>query len=157
MKQLPVNLRASEQAKEFIKKFEQMWAKMYYCPAGKPTIGYGHVILPAEQHLLKATISLVQANELLNADVAIAEVRLRRLWKVAMTQNMYDMLVSLVFNVGAPKPHQGIVTKINGGDSVASIKASLLAWNKIRDKKNELVVSNGLSRRRREEAAIMFS
>jgi len=130
---------------------------MYLCEAGKHTIGYGHVILPNEQHLLKARITEAQALELLRNDLAIAEVRVRRLWKVAMTQNMYDMLVSLVFNVGSPAAHQGIVTKINAGDSVASIKASLLAWNKRRNQKGELVVSNGLTRRRREEAAIMFS
>jgi GH24 family phage-related lysozyme (muramidase) len=44
-------------------------ARRYLCPAGKPTIGYGHVIQDHEAHLNTATLTQAQASALLQQDV----------------------------------------------------------------------------------------
>ena len=53
---------------EYIKIHEGYRAKMYYCPAGYPTIGYGHLIRSHEQHLCYTSLSKEQADELLKKD-----------------------------------------------------------------------------------------
>jgi lysozyme len=37
-------MKTSQTGIDFIKKYEGFSAKIYLCPAGKPTIGYGHLI-----------------------------------------------------------------------------------------------------------------
>ena len=39
-------MRISAQGLALIKQEERFMARRYLCPTGKPTIGYGHVILP---------------------------------------------------------------------------------------------------------------
>ena len=39
-------MKPSDVAIALIKRFEGFCAKVYTCPAGKPTIGYGHVVKP---------------------------------------------------------------------------------------------------------------
>lgn len=80
-----------------IKEHEGFRAKPYYCPAGKLTIGYGHVIRDGEN--FKA-ITPEEGEALLRNDVAEAESAVSRLVKAPLTQNQFDALVSFVFNIG---------------------------------------------------------
>lgn len=158
MKKLPSQLTTSERGVQFIKKWEAYRAKMYYCPAGKPTIGYGHVIRKNERHLMTATLSPAQALELLRKDIAIAEAGVRKLYKVALTQGQFDALVDLVFNVGTAIAGFGIVTKVNAGKSLASIKTSYMGWINVRNPKTKVLEpSNGLINRRTQGWAIFVS
>ncbi len=56
---------------DLIKRFEGFSAKVYICPAGYPTIGYGHVVKPHED--FSAGINEAQGEELLRQDAQIAE------------------------------------------------------------------------------------
>jgi lysozyme len=80
-----------------IKKFEGFKPAPYLCPAGYPTIGYGHRLLPGETF---TTISEIQATAILYKDVAVAEKAIERLAKVSLTQGQYDALVDFIFNLG---------------------------------------------------------
>ena len=82
-----------------IKKYEGFSAKVYLCPAGKPTIGYGHVVGVSEK-FPPAGISEVEAEELLLQDAKIAENTINTICKTSLTQNQFDALASFIFNVG---------------------------------------------------------
>jgi lysozyme len=57
---------------DLVKQHEGFRAKAYICPAGKLTIGYGHVILKNEGHLKTAVLDTEQAEETLKSDMAKA-------------------------------------------------------------------------------------
>ena len=63
---------------------------------GTLTIGYGHT----HGVYVGQTISEDEAIEFLKEDMMFAEMELRPTIKVPVTQNMYDALISLVFNIG---------------------------------------------------------
>lgn len=71
----------------------------YKCSAGKDTIGWGHVIKPTDN--IKEPITIAQAEELLKNDIKWAEEAINKNVKVMLTQNQFDALVCLVFNIGA--------------------------------------------------------
>lgn len=93
--------RISKSGKDKIKQFEALSLKPYQDIGGKWTIGWGHLIKPDESHLLKPEgISIEAAELLLDADLSNAQAAVNQLVKVPITGNMYDALVSLVFNIG---------------------------------------------------------
>jgi lysozyme len=97
------SLDASAECIAIVKAFEAFSATWYVCPGGKPTIGYGHVILLHEQQFRERPISEREAEQLLAADLMVAQRGVWALAKVPLAQREYDALTSLVFNVGAGK------------------------------------------------------
>jgi lysozyme len=83
-----------------VKKFEDFSSTIYPCLAGKPTIGYGHVVNDAEKVKYKNGISAKEANDLLIEDLQDAVNCLKKLIKVNLNSNQISALISLVFNVG---------------------------------------------------------
>jgi lysozyme len=88
----------SENAVEIIKQFEGFRGGAYYCPAGKLTIGYGHLIKPTEK--FPDFISEEFACELLNSDLVYLEKGLKKLLNISLNQNQFDALMSFSFNLG---------------------------------------------------------
>ena len=93
-------MQISDHGLDIIKAHESLRLEMYYCPANKPTIGWGHLILPSEQDLMTRTITVEEAEALLRNDVGIAERAVNSLVEVELNQNQFDALVSFVFNIG---------------------------------------------------------
>lgn len=92
-------MKTSKQGLDIIKKHEGLRLKAYQDIVGVWTIGYGHTknVSPGQ------TISQSQADNLLKQDVSWAEEAVNKyLGNTNLTQNQFDALVSLVFNVGAP-------------------------------------------------------
>ena len=83
-----------------VKKFEKFSSAIYPCLAGKPTVGYGHVVNEVEKVKYKNGISPKQADDLLTEDLQDAVNCLKKLIKVNLTANQISALISLVFNVG---------------------------------------------------------
>lgn len=140
-------LRTSAAGIALIKRFESFCATVYRCPAGKPTIGYGHVILPGEQF---STITEADAIELLRHDLAIAEAAVRRLITVPLTQNQFDALVSFTFNVGEGALEKSTLRRRINQGNWALAKRELMRWVYADGKKMK-----GLVARREEEAGMM--
>lgn len=92
-------MKTSSAGIALIKKFEGFSPVPYTCPAGKPTIGYGHVIKPGETF---TTLHEHQADALLKRDLANREQAVTLLVKVPLTQGQFDALVSFVYNLGVP-------------------------------------------------------
>lgn len=87
----------SDNGLDLIKGFESFSALPYRCPAGKLTIGYGHVIQEGE---IFTNITQDKATIILKQDCAKAEACINNLVKVPLNQNQFDALVSFVFNIG---------------------------------------------------------
>lgn len=96
-------MKVSENAIALIKKYEGFSHRMYTCPAGKLTIGYGHVVFAdADKFKYKDGISEFEANKLLIDDCKIVENFINNNIKLDY-QSEFDALVSLIYNVGINK------------------------------------------------------
>lgn len=84
---------------EFIARWEGFCATPYICPAGCPTIGYGHVIKKHED-FPKEGISRAQAMALLEVDAASALQAVRRLIKININTQQVTALTSFTYNLG---------------------------------------------------------
>lgn len=157
-------MRTSEEGRQLIKGYESLSLGAYLCPAGIPTIGWGHT--GPEVRIGMRPITMQTAAAYLESDLITPELAVRNYVKVPLTQGQFDALVSLIFNVGpgrATKPgspgRDGIITlangqpstllrKLNAGD-YAGAGAQFSAWNK-----SGGVVLGGLVRRRAAEFAL---
>lgn len=83
-----------------IKAFEGQELTAYLDPIGKPTVGVGHLILPADHIKIGDVISQERSDDLLRADLHIAEQAVERLITVPLTDNQFAALVSFTFNLG---------------------------------------------------------
>jgi len=92
-------MRVSLKVINLVKKFEGFSPVPYICPAGKNTIGYGHVIekKPFLTHITEADADLILRKELQRIEVYLNSVIKP---DVKVTQGMFDALCSLVFNWG---------------------------------------------------------
>ena len=150
-------MKTSQAGIDFIKSHEGLRLTTYLDQAGLPTIGYGHLIKPTESNLLNTTITVEQAEALLKNDLIPAETVVNSQIFVPLTQQKYDALVSLVFNIG-----QGAFTtstlkgRINNSYDKADIAEAWKRWNKVTIN-GVLTESTGLTKRRQDEINLYFS
>lgn len=110
-------MQTSKIGREFIKGFEQLRLKAYPDPGtgGKPwTIGWGHTkgVKPGDQ------ITQEQAEQFISDDLAVFELTVNSAIKRPMTQNQFDAMVSLAFNIGGSAfAGSTLVKKFNAGDA----------------------------------------
>lgn len=129
-----------------IKRFEGFSAHIYICPAGYPTIGYGHVVKEHEREIFKNGITEEQAEELLRLDVQEAEGGVLRLITVPLTDNQFDALVSFTFNLGAGALQRSTLRWKVNREEHEEAPAEFMKWVWAGGKKLE-----GLIRRREAE------
>lgn len=137
-------MKTGQKGIELIKKYEGYKPTSYICPAGKETIGYGHVIKPQENF---RAITQQEAEEILQEDLIIAENAISRFIKAKLIQEQFDALVSFTFNLGASNLEKSTLrNKINNLDYAAA-PAEFNKWCFTDGKKLA-----GLIVRRKEEA-----
>ena len=96
-----------------IKQYERLKLEAYLCPAGIPTIGYGHT----RGVKLGQKISAAQAEVFLDHDYEEAEDAVKRLITVPLTDNQLGALTSFVFNLGEGRLLSSTLRrKLNTGD-----------------------------------------
>lgn len=119
-----MHLRTSEAGRRFIGQWEGLRLHRYLDVVGKPTIGYGHLCQPGDG--LEA-ISEARADELLSADLALAETAVNGLG-VELGQNQFDALVSFAFNLGGGMLGQShtIGQALRAGDFAAAAASFVL-------------------------------
>lgn len=99
-------MKVSTKIINLIKQFEGLKLSPYFCPKGKETIGYGHVLLKNNainskiEKILNFPISKEFAEAILKDDIELVEKIIIKLVKIKLTQGQFDALVSLVFNWG---------------------------------------------------------
>lgn len=98
---------------DIIKQYEGCKLQAYLCPAGIPTIGYGHTYGVK----LGRTISQAEAEVLLDHDYHEALLGVEGVVKVPLTEAQEGALVSFVFNLGIGKLRGStLLKKLNQGD-----------------------------------------
>ena len=100
-------------AHDLVHCFEGLYLSAYLCPAGVPTIGYGHTSgVKMGQRITRA-----QAETYLRADMAAAAAQVDKLVKVPLTANQRGALASFVFNLGAGNLQSSTLLRLlNQGD-----------------------------------------
>lgn len=153
--------QASKKIIEFIANFEAFRNKPYLDIAGVATIGYGATYY---ENGVKVTmndtpVTHERALHLKAFHVQVAEKAVRKLMKSTINQNQFDALVSFTYNLGAMAlKNSTLLKKVNANPNDKSIEAEFKKWVNIRNPKTgRLEKSNGLIRRRNEEAAIYFN
>lgn len=140
----------------FIKGFEKCRLKAYTATDSERadniwTIGYGHIAgVRPNQIWTQAQADEAFVDDILAFSTGVAAL----LGKAKTTQNQFDAMVSLAFNIGlgAFKTSSVLTNHLAGHYQTAQWAFSL--WNKQRDKYNVLQVVTGLTRRRAAEALI---
>lgn len=98
---------------DIVREAEGLRLSAYLCPAGIPTIGYGHT----KGVKLGDTCTKQQAEEWLENDFFMAKNDVRAVVKVPLRENQLDALASFVFNLGVRKLIQStLLKKLNAGD-----------------------------------------
>ena len=151
----------SQAALDLLKAFEQgpkggFAAMPYLCPAGKQTIGWGHVIRPQDR--IRPPLSKDQADALLQADLdGFAQGVAEHTRTLPLTQSMFDALCSFAFNVGLSRfSGSTLLAKLKRRDYVGAA-SEFLRWNKARDPNTgKPKVLAGLTRRRTAERTLFL-
>jgi lysozyme len=134
---------------DLIKRFEGFSPTIYICPAGYPTIGYGHLVRDHEQDRYQQGITEQEAEDLLRRDVQLAERAVLRLIDVPLTDGQYDALVSFTFNLGAGALQRSTLRRKVNREEHAEVPAQLMRWVWAGGRKLK-----GLQRRRSAEAEV---
>jgi lysozyme len=132
-------------------KFEEgLRLDAYLDEAGKPTIGYGHLIRPGEAFSI---ITEPEAEALLRQDVESAERCVSLAVAVPLTQAQFDSLVLFAFNVGESAFRKSTMLKMLNAGDYEGARAQFGRWKYVTQAgvKQE---SPGLRRRRAREAAL---
>jgi lysozyme len=141
-------LDVSQKGLEFIGEAEGFRCSTYLCQAGKPTIGFGHLIQKGEDFSNGITKS--EALMLLRNDAFIAEQGVKNYIKTPLSQNQFDALVSLTFNIGVGFFQESTVARVINNGDLDSVKYGFLLFRKVTIN-GELIDSDGLIFRRTQE------
>lgn len=143
-------MKTSQRGIDLIKEFEGYSERVYMCAGGKYTIGYGHTrgVEPGD------TCTREQAEEYLRMDVVEAEETIEALVKVPLTQNQFDALVSLVYNIGSGNFYDSTIRRVinNNVSDINEYRKAWLMWVKSKGK-----ILKGLERRRIAEYNLFCS
>jgi lysozyme len=141
----------NEAGKDIIRSRETLRLKAYRCPAGVPTIGWGHT----RGVKMGDTCTREQADAWLAEDLAEAERAICRYITQPLTSNQFSSLVSWTYNLGAGTLQRSDIRKmINVGNCAGvpdEMRLYVYAKNRETGKRVKL---NGLVTRRKEEAAL---
>jgi len=130
-----------------IKQFEGLRLRTYQCSANVWTIGYGHTAGVGADDV----ITEEQALFLLRQDVAESEKAVNQHVHVPLTQNQFNALVSLVFNIGVGNFRTStLLKKLNAGD-YDGVARKFRRWVHVGGK-----TLPGLVRRREAESALFL-
>ena len=143
-------MRISENGIEFIRQLEGEKLTAYPDIVGIWTIGVGHTgfvdVKPVARGM---AITKEKSKELLTADLKRFESAVNNAVKVTLTQNQFDALVSLAFNIGEGAfARSTLVNKLNAGDKKGAAE-QFLVWKNAGGR-----VSQGLLNRRQKEKAM---
>ena len=139
----------TEDGLDLIKRFEGFRPTIYICPAGWPTIGYGHVVRESERERFSAGIDERAAEELLRRDVETVEKAVLRLIHVPLSNKQFSALVSFTFNLGAGALQRSTLRQKVNREEHKAVAAEFRRWVWAGGRKLK-----GLMRRRAAEAAL---
>ena len=157
---MAIYIKCNEAGMDLIRTSEGLSLKAYFCPAGKRTIGYGHVLLPEERF---REVTKQYAELLLISDIAKAEAAINRHLTCMLTSNQHSALVSWVFNFGEGNLKNSSLLKLLNLRQFDLAAMEFLKWvyskkeiEERGEKKVIKVVLPGLVRRRQKEKELFL-
>jgi lysozyme len=142
-------MQHSQTATTMIEGFEGLRLTAYQDQGGVWTVGFGHTGPEVVEGL---TITLDQANGLMNADITKFDDYLNKVVTVPLNQNQFDALISLTYNIGDGHFQSSTVLRKLLLEDYSGAADAFLMWNKIAGN-----VSVGLTRRREAEKALFLT
>ena len=151
-------LTLSNKAVDLLKGIEELATKPYDDQTGRDitswvegaTIGYGHLIAKGHWETYKNGITQAQALSLFKKDLSPFEQKVTSSVTALVTQNEYDAMVILAFNIGSNGFADSSVLKLVNNPVAttpySSLEKAWKAWNKSQGK-----FSKGLENRRNAE------
>ena len=145
-------MSTSQNGIDLISSFEGCELKAYLCPAKVWTIGFGTTVYPNGVKVKKGdSYTLEQAKQFKAHDLKRFEKTVNDLVKVPLTQNQFDALVSLTYNIGTGAFEKStLLKKLNAGDYQGAAD-QFTVWNKGGGK-----VLQGLVNRRAKEKEVFL-
>ena len=146
-------MKVSSKGLELIKEFEGFSSVAYLCSAKKATIGYGNTFWEDGTPVkIGDQISKERAETLLKHVVDNFSVAVEVDIKIEVSQNQFDALVSLAYNIGLGAfKNSTLLRQLNRGNFVGASQ-EFLRWDKSNGK--PLL---GLTRRREREKLLFES
>jgi lysozyme len=149
----------SQKGLEFIAGWESFESNLYNDEGNNATIGFGHLVHKGpingtEPEEFKSGITRDRGLELFREDVQEFVDAVNRRANAKLNQHQFDALVSFAFNTGpSALDDPSMKQPINGEKADPDgIREAFGMWNKVTNKNDELVVSDGLVKRRAAEA-----
>ena len=139
----------NDEGLDLIKRFEGFSPTIYICPAGWPTIGYGHVVNDQERASFAEGIDEEAGEVLLRNDVEKSERAVLRLIRVALDDGQFDALVSFTFNLGSGALQRSTLRRKVNREEHDTVPPEFRRWVWAGGRK-----LRGLMRRREAEAQI---
>lgn len=130
-----------------IKNFEGFSPYVYLDAAGLPTIGFGHLIKEGE--IIDVPLLGKRAEELLKKDLQWSVDAVNRHVNVPLTQNQFDALVSLTFNIGSGALKRSTLLREVNAENHYNVRKQFKRWVFAGGKRLK-----GLERRRKAEAVL---
>lgn len=146
-------MKVSQNGVDLIKEFEGLRTHAYLDIAAIPTIGYGHT---GPEVKMGMVITAEKAEQILKADIAKFEEGVMEAVRVVITQNQFDALVSLAFNIGVGAFKKSTAVRRLNKNNYTGCAEAMQWWNKVTIQ-GELRVSTGLARRREAEAKLFLT
>lgn len=147
-------MKISQAGIDFIIKHEGFELEPYQDAAGLWTVGCGHLFTKGEPI---EKITEEKAYELLKEDLKIVEDAINKYFKkFPLTQNQFDALCSLYFNIGIGRITSSSVFRLWQDGKIEDAAEAFLLWNKI-TKNGVKVVSEGLAKRRTNEMELFLA
>ena len=143
----------SNNGMKLLEQFEGLRLEAYLDSAGIATIGWGSIKYPNGNKVkLGDKITKAQAKEYKLHDLKEFESIVNTSVNVQLSQNQYDALVSLSYNIGSGAFKKStLLKKLNDGDYKGAAE-QFLAWNKVSGKK----VQGLVNRREAERNLFLF-
>lgn len=137
-------MKLTSKGAKFIQEFEGLRLKAYRDQRGVWTIGYGAT---GPSISARTTWTKEQADERFIQDAEEREMQLTKyLGTTPTTQNQFDALMSLAYNIGMGALHGSTVLRKHLAEDYKGAADAFLSWNKVNGR-----VDPGLVRRRHEE------
>ena len=145
-------MSTSQNGINLISSFEGCELKAYLCPAKVWTIGFGTTVYPNGVKVKKGdSCTLDQAKQFKAHDLKRFEKTVDDLVQVPLTQNQFDSLVSITYNIGPGAFETStLLKKLNTGDYQGAAD-QFTVWNKGGGK-----VLQGLVNRRAKEKEVFL-
>ena len=143
-------MKTNQAGVDLIRRFEGVRLQAYRCPAGVPTIGYGHT---GSDVKMGQQITEAEADELLRHDLKFFEDGIDKcLGGAETTENQFSAMVCLAFNIGLSAFKSSSVLRFHREQRPNAAAQSFNLWNKGGGK-----VLKGLVDRRNAESQLYLT